>query len=176
MKCFSDLCAVLDPILRHNLQSVLSTPDRFQPAEWKLLEDSVSVHPRAFNTGKVTKERLIEVLVEPFFQLAEKVSQAYQGLSAGGHANDLAQKRMRVTMFTHWASILGRALSGSGVHRGNIIRYEVDMTPSKRAELMKALLRASFIKVRVLHAIGSEWQSVGIQDFQILLTSCHKSQ
>lgn len=78
LNVFLNLGAVLDPILERQLQAVLSTPDRFLAASIGDLDHllkSASKHGRAFDAGLISKQRLIDVLVSPFFQLAEKINQ-----------------------------------------------------------------------------------------------------
>lgn len=111
--------------------------------------DRIGLHGRAFDAGYISRQRLICVLVEPFFLLAEKVSQAYHEQPSGFPASMVScQKKTRDLMLEVWGESLIRTLSESAVVDGDgVPRCNLEVSHGKRAKLIKALSKANFFQV-----------------------------
>lgn len=143
---------MLDPLLESQLRAVISSPEGIQAninAREQFLE-RISLHSRAYDAGYISRERLIDVVVEPFFLLSEKVSKANHEQPSGFPGSVVSsQKETRDRMLAIWGEALIRALSEASVaDRHDVARCSLEMSPRNRAKLVKALSKANFFQVK----------------------------
>lgn len=96
----------------------------------------LEVFGRSFDLGTISCERLVEVLMPPFLKLGRRLIQ-------------VPSENMTKLLFMGWSSCLGSLLGGHHEHDSKSRKKgQPVLQPRKRAQLVKALMKAKFPEVR----------------------------
>lgn len=146
--------AVLDPLFSSCLELVLAGPANFIDSQvlsqLEHLMKCVSLHAQAFGKGLISLQRLLDVLVNPFFRVAETVN--LMPLSSQERRSEDFEflRRLRSQLLSDWAGCLRKALIGAVVGGGD--RIVLDLPHSKRADMMRGFTGANVFKVLDVHS------------------------
>lgn len=111
----------------------------------------MSAHAQAYGKGLISLQRLLDVLVFPFFRVAETVN-LMPPVSEGPQSDEVEKLRdCRSLLMSDWAHMMRRALVGSLVVVDGVQRLILDVPNSKRPEMMRGFERAGIFKVLDVH-------------------------
>lgn len=109
----------------------------------KQMDKDLIGHAHAFDSGIITREQLVKVLVPPFLKLIARVSHSLP--ESDSHLRAICD-----TLLCKWDKALSVILIGSSVPDGQGgSRLQMALRPQKRVELVKALVNAKYPEVRL---------------------------
>lgn len=152
------LASCLEPLLRKP-EAALNARERSEyAAKVPRLKRCLSAHARAFDAGSVSLNRLIDVLVLPFLQLAEMVNlypPSSQEMQPGAVADTILDLRSaRLDMMIDWGQLLREGAYAAITKDDGMPRFVLQMSNSRRADFVKGMFKAGIFKVRTTMLCG----------------------
>lgn len=115
-------------------------------AKYDQLADIIPLHSEAYDAGIISLQRLIDVLVTPFFKLALAINHLAEHSARVSYSG--SPEEFRYELLTIWAVALRNALAGVAVADSlGVQRFAPLLRNAKRKELVTYLLETSPLQV-----------------------------